>query len=177
MHVTDEQIGGSFGAFVRHMIEWGISDPEVAMEEADQIAKKQLPEVALYPDAMAVLQKLHERGKQLALITSSPHENVEHILEKFDIRQFFEVIVAGDDVTNFKPHSEPLEKALALLGGSKSQAVMIGDSDKDLGAARNFGIDSILFYPPEHKKFYNLEIALSDQSVIVIHRQHFLQLL
>lgn len=34
---------------------------------------------------------------------------------------------------------------------------MIGDSDKDLGAARNFGIDSVLFYPAEHKKFYDLE--------------------
>ncbi len=34
---------------------------------------------------------------------------------------------------------------------------MIGDSDKDLGAANNFGIDSVLFYPPEHKKFYDIE--------------------
>jgi phosphoglycolate phosphatase-like HAD superfamily hydrolase len=44
-----------------------------------------------------------------------------------------------------------------LLSGSKQAAIMIGDSDKDLGAANNTGIDSILFYPPEHKKFYDLE--------------------
>lgn len=55
-----------------------------------------------------------------------------------------------------KPHPEPLEKALRLLGGTKTGAVMIGDSDKDLGAANNTGVDSILFYPSEHKKFYNL---------------------
>ena len=30
---------------------------------------------------------------------------------------------------------------------------MVGDSDKDLGAALNFGIDSILFYPESHSKF------------------------
>jgi phosphoglycolate phosphatase-like HAD superfamily hydrolase len=46
---------------------------------------------------------------------------------------------------------------LPAFGGTKSQAVMIGDSDKDLGAANNAGIDSILFYPPEHKKFYDLD--------------------
>ena len=34
---------------------------------------------------------------------------------------------------------------------------MVGDTDKDLGAAANFGIDSMLFYPPEHEKFYPLE--------------------
>lgn len=32
---------------------------------------------------------------------------------------------------------------------------MIGDSDKDIGAAANLGIDSILFYPPEHEKFHD----------------------
>ncbi len=39
----------------------------------------------------------------------------------------------------------------------------IGDSDKDLGAAKNAGIDSVLFYPAEHKKFYNLD-ALKTYS-------------
>jgi len=73
------------------------------------------------------------------------------------MRQFFEVIISGDDVDNHKPHPEPLEKALAQLGGTKELAVMIGDSDKDVGAAQNFGVDSILFFPEEHHKFYHYE--------------------
>ena len=45
---------------------------------------------------------------------------------------------------------------------------MIGDSDKDLGAARNFGIDSILFYPDEHRKFYNLEKLKELEPTFII---------
>jgi phosphoglycolate phosphatase-like HAD superfamily hydrolase len=43
------------------------------------------------------------------------------------------------------------------LGAIKGQTIIIGDSDKDLGAAQNVGIDSILCYPPEHTKFYDLD--------------------
>lgn len=52
---------------------------------------------------------------------------------------------------------EDTEKAMEQLGAVKEETVIVGDSDKDIGAANNTGLDSILFYPPEHKKFYNLE--------------------
>jgi len=155
INVTDEQIGASFGAFIAHSKEWGVVDPEQALQEADQIAKQKLPDVDLYPDALEVLENLHAQNKHLALITSSPHENVKNLLIKYRLNKFFEVIVAADDTTNHKPHPEPLEKALAALGGQKEKAIMIGDSDKDILAAHSFGIDSILFFPLEHKKFYD----------------------
>lgn len=168
IYKSDNEIGASFGKMTTHFREWGITDPDAAYEEADKIAKQALPEVELYPDALLVLEELHKAGKHLALITTSPHENVEHLLEKYDIRRFFEVIIAGDDVEHHKPHPEPLEKALVTLGGTKESAVMIGDSDKDLGAAANFGVDSILFFPEEHHKFYDYEIlqALSPTYVV-----------
>ncbi len=168
LHKTDEEIAGSFGAFISHMREWGFADPEQALQEADDIARQKLPEVELYPDALEVLESLHGRGKRLALITTSWHANVEHLLEKHDIARLFDVVVAGDDVTHHKPHPEPIEKALQLMGGSKEDAIMIGDSDKDLGAARNAGTDSILFYPDEHKKFYNLDTLRQLQPTHVV---------
>lgn len=157
MFKTEEEIGASFGASIAHLAAWGFEDPDAAMDEADAIVKKELPNVELYPDALAVLERLYTEGKKMALITSSTHENVDHLLKKYDIAHFFEVVIALDDTVHHKPHPEPLERALEALGGTKETAVMIGDSDKDLGAARNFGIDSVLFYPAEHKKFYNLE--------------------
>jgi len=156
LSIEDEEIAASFGAFTRYLEKWGVEDIDSVVEEADEIAKKELSNVELYPDALEVLESLYDTGKKLALITTSTHENVQHLLEKYNISRFFHVIVAGDDVQNHKPHPEPLEKALEELGGTKQDAIMIGDSDKDLGAANNAGIDSILFYPPEHKKFYNL---------------------
>lgn len=157
LKLSDEAIAGSFGHLRSTWEPWGIQDIDAAIEDADAIAQRYLPNVELYPDALEVLEALSTAGKRLALITSSAHSDIQHLIEKYNIARFFHVIIASDDVGNHKPHPEPLELALEKLGGNKAQAIMIGDSDKDLGAANNAGIDSILFYPPEHKKFYDLK--------------------
>ena len=165
---SDKEIAASFGQFEKSMIEWGVEDAEQIILDADAIAKQKLPQVELYPDALEVLQKLHETGHRLALVTTSHRQNVEHLLESHSIAGFFEVIVAGDEVENHKPHAEPLEKGLILLGGSKEQAVMIGDTEKDIGAAHNAGIDSILFYPKEHEKFYKFDDLKSHNPTHIV---------
>jgi pyrophosphatase PpaX len=153
---TDHQLASFFGDFVGLMQSAGVTDAKQALIEADLIAKRLLPEVVLYTGAKDLLTYLHGAGKHTALITSSTSENVRHLLVKHGIEDFFDSVVAADDTTHHKPHPEPLEKALAQLGGVKSEAVIVGDSDKDLGAATNFGIDSILFHEPSHEKFYPL---------------------
>jgi len=168
IHKTDHEIAETFGKFRDYIEIWNIKDGKELHDEARTLAKQKLPDVELYPDALEVLYGLHAAGKKLALITTSTHDNVEHLLEKFEIKNLFDVIVAGDDVAHHKPHPESLEKALVELGGSKDQAVMIGDSDKDLGAAQNFGIDSILFYPEEHAVFYDLEKLQKHNPTYVI---------
>lgn len=156
LRLSDEKIATSFGGFTRYWKDWGILDVEAAIAEADALAQQKLPDVELYPDALEVLETLHNEGKHLALITSSPHKNVDHLLEKYNLTGFFTAIIAADDVNHHKPHPEALEKALAQLGGDKQHAVIIGDGDKDIDAAKNAGIDSILFYPDAHKKFYDI---------------------
>lgn len=155
VHKTDEQIAASFGLFETYIATWGVKDIDKAIDEADEIAKRQLPHVALYPDALEVLQWLHDSGRKLALVTTSGRDKIEEPLRAHNITQFFDVIVTGDEVAHVKPHPESLDRALVLLGGTKTEAVMIGDTDKDIGAANNAGIDSILFFPPEHTKFYD----------------------
>jgi HAD superfamily hydrolase (TIGR01549 family) len=158
LRLTDEEISASFGAVVEYLSRWGVQDIEAAVDEMDKLAKRKLPDAALYPDALEVLEGLKAANKKLALITSSIHENIEHLLEKHHVGSFFNVIIASDDVQHHKPHPESLEKALAYFGSpSKELVLMIGDSDKDIGAAKNAGVDSMLFYPPEHSKFYSLD--------------------
>lgn len=168
IHKSDNEIAMSFGQFPKYAEAWGIANGEQAMQDTDAIAKRKLPEVDLYPDALEVLQKLHETGHKLALISTSSRENIEHLLESHAIEGFFDAIVAGDETQNHKPYPEPLEKGLVLLSGDKNEAVMIGDSDKDLGAAQNAGIDSILFYPKEHEKFYDLDELKTHNPTYIV---------
>ena len=155
--LSDEEIAASFGALKTYFDMWGITDHDEYIREMDEAAAEMLPYVELYPDALEVLEALKSKGIKTALITTSPHQNIAHVLERYNMNRLFDVLVTHHDTENHKPHPEPLEKALAELGGTKELAIMVGDTDKDLGAAANFGIDSMLFYPPEHEKFYPLE--------------------
>jgi pyrophosphatase PpaX len=166
--LSDEEIAAGFGAFEEQMTSLGITDIDEAFDDLDRVAKQLLPNAELYPDTLEVLEYLHNNGKSLALISTALRDNIERQLTKFNMRKLFDSVICGDDVSHLKPHPEPLEKALAALGGVKNQAIMIGDSDKDLGAAANAGIDSILFYPPEHHKYYNFEQLKKLQPTFVV---------
>lgn len=158
IYLTDLEIAlKCFGHVHESFEELGIADIQDAVEEMVELAGKLLPEVELYPDALFVLEDLKNDDKKTALITTSHHKSVVPLLDKYNVHKFFDVVITHDDVTHHKPHAEPLEKALEHLGASKETAIMIGDSDKDIGAAKNAGVDSILFYPDEHKRFYKLE--------------------
>lgn len=168
IYKSDKEISASFGSFMDKMKSWGITDIEAAMEDADQQAKALIPNVELYPDALEVLEELHDKGRRLALVTTSHKDVVSPLLEKYNLSGLFDVVVTHEDVTFHKPHAEPLEKALKLLGGRKDEALMVGDTDKDIGAGKNAEIDSVLFYPPEHSKFYNLEDLQSLEPTYII---------
>ena len=135
----------------------GIQDVEGIVDEIKGEVQNLLPKDELYPDALYVQEILKSKGKKLALVTSSNRHLVLHSLKKYNLSKIFDVIVTREDVVNTKPHPEPLEIAINEFKATKSDTIMIGDSDKDIGAANNVGIDSVLFFPPEHTHYYDLE--------------------
>jgi HAD superfamily hydrolase (TIGR01509 family) len=146
----------------RHFGDWelpkyfGVEDYEKCNADAVDIARQRLKEVSLYDGSKELLQKL-KSDKKLALLSSASKDVLLTGLAHNGISDYFEVILSGEDVINHKPHPEVIQKALNALAGDKKEAVMIGDSRKDLGAAKNAGIDSILIYPPSHRIFYNID--------------------
>jgi len=165
---TDHEIGTSFGALALQLEIWGISDVDEAITEAFMHATALMPAVELYPDALEVLEYLHDIGKKLALITTSGHIELDELVDKYDLWRLFSIVVTGDDVTHHKPHAEPIEAALELLGGNKDEAIMIGDSDKDLGSAKNADVGSILFFPAEHHRFYDIAKLRAQKPTYVV---------
>lgn len=63
---------------------------------------------------------------------------------------------------------EIVDEALSALSAIKSRTIMVGDSDKDIISAQNAGIDSILFYPPEHSRFHDITYLRSLRPTYVI---------
>lgn len=98
--------------------------------------------VRLFPYVREGLEKLKQAGYQLAVVTNKQREFALAGLEQAGIDRLFDVIVTVDDVTRGKPAAEPVQKALASLGRSPKQAMMIGDSRYDVLAAVASGVSS-----------------------------------
>lgn len=167
LNLTDEEIATCFGIPFERFTEWGIEDVDTAIGEMDALAATLLPEVALYPDAVFVLEELKKQGKKMALITTSLRDNVITLLDKYNLHGYFDVVMAYEDTVEHKPHPEPLEKALMALEGSKEEAIMIGDTGNDIVAATSAGIDSILFFHKNTQSSTNSKISLNTCPLIL----------
>jgi pyrophosphatase PpaX len=51
-----------------------------------------------------------------------------------------DVLVCADEVTNAKPHPEPVAKAVELLGADPATTLFVGDSIHDLNSGRAAGV-------------------------------------
>lgn len=82
------------------------------------------------------LQELKAHGMRMGIVSSKMRFGVERGLQLFALTELFEVIIAGDDVTNHKPHPEPLLKALEKFGAPVEHAIYVGDSVHDIVAGQ-----------------------------------------
>jgi pyrophosphatase PpaX len=146
----------------------GIKDIEAYMKKYLTRADKELQAVGLYDKVKESLTILKNRGKKLALITSSFRATVMSALKCNDLENMFEVVLFFEDVKNLKPDPEIIYKALEKLGGNKEKSIIVGDSKSDLGAANNAEIDSILFFPKHNEKFYDLEMLKTYNPTYII---------
>jgi pyrophosphatase PpaX len=51
-----------------------------------------------------------------------------------------DVVIGADDVTNPKPHREPVDMAVARLGADPTTTVYVGDSVHDMHSGRSAGV-------------------------------------
>ena len=95
------------------------------------------------PGMIDVLDRLHEEGRRIGLVTAKRRETVELAFARLPLRDYFETIVTSDDTERHKPHPEPILHALERLGAAAEDAVYVGDSPFDVAAARAAGVHAV----------------------------------
>ena len=89
---------------------------------------------------LAFLAKSAEAGLRCAVGSSGYKANVDFVLDKCDIRRYFEATVAGDEVTRCKPDPEIYLTAAAKLGLSADECVVFEDAEAGIEAAKRAGM-------------------------------------
>lgn len=147
--------------------QFDVKDYQLCKKDIGEIASEQLKDVELYKDAASTLRQLAHH-KTLALITSTRPHLLAYPLRRHEIENCFRYIVTGESTNKPKPDPEGIIKTIDFLAASKDQSIMIGDSAKDLRAARLAGIDSVLFYPPSHHKLYDLAMLKTENPTYIV---------
>lgn len=96
--------------------------------------------VSVYPGVVPAIEAVRAAGRATGLVTSKNRLGAVRGLTLAKLEQMMDVLVCADEVTNPKPHPEPVEKALALLGADPATTVYVGDSIHDMVSGRAAGV-------------------------------------
>jgi phosphoglycolate phosphatase len=137
-----EQVWHSLGGDPNAALEsWGL-DPvrfwELFHEEEDPDARADA--TFLYDDAAAFA----DIDRPLALVTHCQSYLTDPVLDRLDIRDWFDTVVCCTDETGWKPDPTPVEMALARIDArTDGRGILAGDGPHDVGAAWNAGLDAV----------------------------------
>ena len=96
--------------------------------------------VTVYPGVVEAVREIKAAGRQTGLVTSKNRQGALRGLKLVGLEALMDVLVCADEVTNPKPHPEPVEKAVALLGANPATTVYVGDSVHDMHSGRAAGV-------------------------------------
>ena len=96
-----------------------------------------------YDGIVETVQWLSHAGHPMALVTSKSDWMAEKALVHVGLDRLIPTIVGCDTCVNHKPHPEPVERALALLGVAAEDALFVGDSPHDVESGRSAGVMTV----------------------------------
>jgi pyrophosphatase PpaX len=96
--------------------------------------------VTIYPGIIEAVREIKAAGRQTGLVTSKNRQGAVRGLSLVGLEALMDVLVCADEVTNPKPHPEPVEKAVALLGADPGTTLYVGDSVHDMRSGRAAGV-------------------------------------
>jgi len=88
---------------------------------------------------LTFLHDLRSRGIKTALATSAGPGNIDFIVDGLGIRDQFDAIIGGAEVTKGKPDPEIYIKAAALVGVSPADCIVIEDSLQGIASGQAAG--------------------------------------
>lgn len=151
LHFSEAEFAAVFGRTSREIIShfWGddrYNDAQIIeLDQRKEAAFRRIIEADFpaMPGAFDLLHSLHNAGFRLAVGSSGPPENVALVLERLDVRDLFDVIVTGEDVTHGKPDPEVFLIAAKRLGTVPANCAVIEDAPAGVAAANAAGMTSI----------------------------------
>lgn len=102
------------------------------------------PEIRPVKGLVPLLESLRAAGVRCAVGSSGCRANVDFVLEKCRIGEFFDARISGDRVTRCKPDPEIYLTAAAALGMAPADCVVFEDAKAGIESARQAGVGRVV---------------------------------
>ena len=97
-----------------------------------------------FPGIDEVISTIESLGINWGIVTNKSKRFAKPLLKKLELLNRTQCLVCGDTTNNLKPDPEPINYALSFLKPKNTKkSLYIGDSKKDVDAAKSAGISSI----------------------------------
>ena len=96
-----------------------------------------------YPGIKNLLKKLQKNYK-LAVCSNKLEKLTKIVLQKSDLKKYFDFVAGGDTFKFKKPHPSVLNNVIKKFKINKKDSLFVGDSEHDYHAAQNSKIDFCL---------------------------------
>jgi phosphoglycolate phosphatase len=97
-----------------------------------------------FPGVIAAMDALEAEGAVLAVCTNKRTDLSLALLDALDLTRRFAVVIGADRAPKPKPDASHLLLTIRAAGGDPARALMVGDSNNDVMAARNAGVPVVL---------------------------------
>lgn len=148
--IPAETLRKAVGFGARRMIEDALIQRGAELDQSDidrlltrflayyepNIARESRP----YDGAVAALEAFRAAGARLAVCTNKRLSLAEHLLAELGISRLFDAVAGRDSFPVYKPHPDHVRGAVRMAGGDLASAVMIGDTEIDIAAAKAAGV-------------------------------------
>jgi HAD superfamily hydrolase (TIGR01549 family) len=148
--ITDEELRFCHMNTVHHSIHRLFPrDAEIEAQAVEFLRNKvDLKEFIQYlrmePNVIETLSLLKGKGIQTAISTNRT-TSMKHIMERFDLWRYFDMVVTALDVERPKPDKESVEKILAGLQVRSGESLYIGDSEIDQQTAESAAVRFVAY--------------------------------
>jgi len=141
-HEAETVWHGLGGERNRQLAEWGVDVERFwAVFHEVEDATARATHTYLYDDAAFVA----DLDRPVGLVTHCQQYLTDPVLDRLDIRDWFDTVVCCDEEIGWKPDPAPVELAMREMGVAHDghAGVLAGDGPHDIGAAWNAGLDGI----------------------------------
>lgn len=110
------------------------------LDNADYMEELKSGEIAAIDGVVDLIKGLQSRGIPLVVASSAIRQNIEVVIDRLDIKQFFEGYVSGQDVEKTKPNPDIFLKAADLIKIEPAKCLVIEDAKHGVEAAKAAGM-------------------------------------